>query len=114
MSYQYSLKIECDDKCMHDVTNILGKPSKIISGCWELTLNEEDSDPPISFIEIFLDIIEDKFDFLAKVGISKSDVSIWMLYEYQNECNMEFEPSDLKRLGINEISLCISCWLAAT
>ena len=38
------------------------------------------------------------------------NISIWCLYEYDEQCNMEFQPNELKRLGDAGITLCISCW----
>jgi len=73
----------------------------------------ENSDEQISrfdFINNFLDILEPKFPELEKLKIERSDITIWFLYEYDQQCNMEFNPNDMKRLGENGITLCISCW----
>jgi hypothetical protein len=47
---------------------------------------------------------------LVQHGFDFDEVSIWYLYEYSGQCNMEFEPQDLKRLGNLGVRLCISCW----
>jgi hypothetical protein len=73
-------------------------------------LIEEKLDPPVDFVNTFLYILEGKYGELFKVGVEKSDITIWMYYEYDSQCNLEFLPQDLKRLGDNDISLCISCW----
>jgi hypothetical protein len=44
------------------------------------------------------------------LGISNDDLSIWYLYEYDEQCNMEFHPRQLKKFGELDIVLCISCW----
>jgi len=77
---------------------------------WTYQVIEEQDDPFYDFINIFLDLLEYKYDKLAEIGIKRSDISFWYLYEYDQQCNMEFDPIRLKRLGENGITLCISCW----
>ena len=47
---------------------------------------------------------------LESIGISREDISIWVLYEYEGQCNMEYDPVSMKKIGENGIVLCISCW----
>jgi len=54
--------------------------------------------------------LEGKYDLLSKRGIEKPYISIFMLYEYDGQCNMEFRPEDMKRIGEHGIGFCISCW----
>ncbi len=77
---------------------------------WCFEVQEKESDEYFDFIHHFLDMLEGKYDQLKSMGISKEDISVWLLYEYDNQCNMEFLPDNLKRLGDNGISLCVSCW----
>lgn len=77
---------------------------------WTYQVIEEQKDPFYDFINRFLDLLENKYDKLAEIGIKRSDISFWYLYEYDQQCNMEFDPTRLKRLGDNGITLCISCW----
>ncbi len=58
--------------------------------------------------------MEGKYELLATIGIERKDITIWMLYEYDQQCNLEFDPIRMKRLGDNGIGLCISCWDAGT
>jgi hypothetical protein len=81
-----------------------------ISNTWTYEVIEEQNDPFYDFINKFLDLLEYKYDKLAEIGIKRSDISIWYLYEYDQQCNMEFDPTRLKRLGENGITLCVSCW----
>jgi hypothetical protein len=62
------------------------------------------------FIQLFLGIFENKYDRLLEIGITIYDISVWMLYEYDEQCNMEFNPNQMKRMGENGITLCISCY----
>ena len=77
---------------------------------WVYEKEESNSEFNYDFINRFIDIVEPKFDALSQVGIFREDISIWLLYRYDQQCNMEFLPRDLKRLGDNQIRLCISCW----
>ncbi len=76
---------------------------------WELEIIENETDPYIDFINHFLDILENRYQLLKTIGIDKCDISFWYLNEYDNQCNMGFQPFQLKRMGEHEISLCISC-----
>lgn len=64
---------------------------------YEITTNEEDQ--YFDFINNFLDMLESKYESLAKLKIQRSNISIWLLYEYQQQCNIEFDPIRMKRLG---------------
>jgi hypothetical protein len=96
------------------ITDLLKvKPSNIlgdIPASWVYEIIDEDENTYYDFINEFLDILENKYETLAKLGIERSDITIWYLYEYDQQCNMEFDPKRLKRLGDNGIKLCISCW----
>ena len=108
----YNLKISCSSKGQKEkVSNLLRiKSNKQMSNTWCLEVQEKESDEYFDFVNHFLDILEGKYGQLESIGISKEDISIWLLYEYDNQCNMEFLPNNLKRLGENGISLCVSCW----
>mgnify|MGYP005900678743 FL=1 len=58
----------------------------------------------------FLSLLEGKYEKLESIGISREDISIWVLYEYEGQCNMEYDPESMKKLGESGILLCISCW----
>ena len=67
-------------------------------------------DAYVNCIEYFLDLLEGNYEKLSLVGVERDDISIWLLYEYDQQCNMEFLPHNLKRMGENGIVLCVSCW----
>lgn len=100
------------------ITEIIGvipidkdfKNNQDIPNTWTCQIIVEQNDPFFDFINGFLNLLENKYDKLADIGINRIDISIWYLYEYDQQCNMEFDPIRLKRLGENEITLCISCW----
>ncbi len=91
------------------IDNLSNFPDNIPSS-WAYEVIDDKTDEYFDFINIFLDILETKYSELEKLNIKRSDISIWLLYEYDQQCNMEFDPQRLKRLGDNGITFCISCW----
>ena len=93
-----------------DVARVLGIASTSDMGYWECELKEGASDPPIPFVERFTALLAGKFEALEKVGVSRDDINVRVLYEYDEQCNLEFPPQDLRLLGQAGIGLCVSCW----
>ena len=81
-----------------------------IPSSWSYEVITKEKDPYFDFINNFLDILESKYVKLAELGVQRGDITIWNYYEYDQQCNMEFDPLRLKRLGDNGITFCISCW----
>ncbi len=113
MPYTYTLRIHAPDETHSQISKILGQNPNATHG-WAYQLEEKTEDAPIPFIDTFLDILEGKEAALKECGVGDEDIKIWMIYEYEGQCNMEFAPSDLKKLGEKGISLCISCYEAYT
>jgi hypothetical protein len=109
MELSYLLRIECDSSLIEAVNQILDKQSCSIDD-WEIELIERESDPPTDFVNIFLNVLHDKYDKLLCLGIERRDISIWIYYEYNQQCNMEILPNQMQSLGNNGVVLCISCW----
>jgi len=77
---------------------------------WTYEVIEKENDPYFDYINIFMDVVESKFEQLSKLGIKREDITVWFIYNYDGQCNMEFDPKRLKRLADNDINLCISCY----
>ena len=113
-----SIQILQNEKGVYEsLSNVLNlRPTDLDSefegkfGSWMFSKETKDDAPYFDFINEFLDILEPNFSQLDELEINRNDISLWHLYEYENQCNMEFHPSDLKRLGECVITLCISCW----
>ena len=39
-------------------------------------------------------------------------ISIWHLYEYKDNCYLKYSPDEFKRMGMNGLTLCVSCYNA--
>ena len=108
----YQLQIFCSsDDQLNKISALLNTgPTKQMASTWCLETEEHESEEYFDFINQFLDILEGKYEQLASIGILRKDISLWFLYEYESQCNMEFDPNRLKRLGTEGITLCIPCW----
>jgi hypothetical protein len=104
----------------NQVTDIIGLPPKEHEKFWFQTSDEpstwclqlvEDEEKDIyhDFINIFMDLLEPNFDRLKKLGIDKENILVWLVYEYELQCALEFNPKELERLGKNGIAFNIDC-----
>lgn len=106
----YCLKISYDlDWVPKRISEILGVDSNSSYPIWKLTLVLPE-DQPSDFVSYFLNLLEDKYDSLLEIGIQREDITIWYYYRYDNgQCNLEYSPEEMSRLGENGIRICISC-----
>lgn len=115
MKYFYKLQIDFSPnrKTLDSVNSILGIEYSTEEGNpsqWIYEVEQKEADEYFDFINSFLNILETKYSELEKLNIKRDNISIWMLYEYNHECNMEFDSERMKRIGESGITLCISCW----
>lgn len=108
----YKLRISTEEKFYDNVSSIVELQPISYKYGWSYEILFDERKAQQDIIAIFLDYLEGKYEKLQKLGIKNNDISIWLIYGYHNQCNMEFNPNTLKRLGINNISLCISCYMA--
>jgi hypothetical protein len=109
MRFFYTLRIHTSIENYLYINNLLGVEGKTKNG-WAYEIVENKNDDPINFMDTFLSILENKIEKLQEVNISTSDIEFWLVYEYENQCNLEFDPNELLRIGEKGISLCISCY----
>lgn len=81
-----------------------------VFGIWMYCVDTDDQEPHFDFINVFLDITDQYMDGLKLLGIAKSDITIWLVYEYDQQCSMEFHPEEMTRIGKSGITLCIDCF----
>jgi hypothetical protein len=94
-------------------TPVLAEPSKFSSNIhdlWHYQVDTDEEDEPFHFIDAFLDILEGKYEALAALSVQREDITFWLIYEYKQQCAIEFPPIEMKRLGENGIHLNIDCY----
>ena len=108
--YIYRLQILSSKSYSEEqLNNVIGVSSNFPHADWGIEIIQSGE----NFSEIlvyFLSLLEGKYEKLESIGISREDISIWVLYEYEGQCNMEYDPESMKKLGESGILLCISCW----
>jgi len=111
MKYSYVLRINCDNSCHNEITCLLNcVPTQSTDNRWEFEIVQNCESDYVDYIKIFFDLLGNKYAQLEQIGITRDLIVIWIYYEYDQQCNMEFLPEDLKKIGSNGISLCVSCW----
>ena len=108
--YYYNLIIDAPEDKYGVIDGILGVKSNYPEAGWGLQLTEKEEEDHVFFIDYFLSILNERYEQFEKIGITRENISIWVLYEYEGQCNMEFLPMDIYNLGKEGITLCISCW----
>ena len=108
----YELRITTEEKFYEKVSSIVELQPESYKQGWSYEIVFEERKEYYDIIAKLLDSLEGKYEELQKLGIETNDISIWLIYGYHNQCNMEFEPKTLERLGKRGITLCISCYEA--
>ena len=105
----YRILILCDIEKKKKIDIILGESNNDPEIGWGLII-EEDSPNFNQALDYFIDLIKNNLVELNVVGISIDRITFWYMYEYDQQCNMEFHPDIMKKIGELGIVLCISCW----
>ena len=108
MKNVYYLQIEVEFSKIHLIDKIMGIKHNTISSSWQYMIVEKEA--TISYIYLFMDLLEGKYKDLLEIGISRNMITIWRMYSYDTQCNFEYSPLELKRLGDSGIVLNIVCW----
>ena len=109
MASFYRLLIQCDLEKKREIDVVLGESNDTPGIGWGMLI-EEDSPKFNQALSLFIDLIDNNLLKLKEIGVSTSEISFWYMYEYEQQCNMEFSPDITKRIGELGIVLCISCW----
>lgn len=108
----YQLRIDVDEKHYIGVSSLIELKPKNYDHGWLYEIILEEQPPGYDAIGKFLLSLGNKFELLEKFGVKQKDISIWVIYAYNGQCNMEFSPDILRRLGESGVALCISCYEA--
>lgn len=105
----YEMQIKCDTGKKQEIEKILGKSHRDYETDWHLIV-EESSPKFHSALNSFMSIVETNLDKLNTIGIMSEEIVFWYMYEYEQQCNMEFHPDFTRKIGELGIVFCISCW----
>lgn len=110
--YYYSLRIDAPEDLYDEIDTILGVKSNFSPAAgWGLELTYKKDEPEdVYFIDYFLSKLKGKYQELEKIGVTRDDITVWMLYEYKGQCNMWFPAKAIYELGKEGIDFAISCW----
>jgi hypothetical protein len=97
------IKIKSEKENYPKINQIFNINSTDFNSFWEYSV-------PSSSIKEAYTILQERFELLESINISKDDISLWLYYKYDNQCNMEFMPVELNLLSKLNIAFCISCW----
>lgn len=103
------LRIDCVENVYTIISEILGVKVDDYNNGWiyEVKVNELSY---IDIIKMFLNILNNKYEELNTLQITKDDITFWILIENDGQTNMEFDSELMKNLGKTGVSLCISFW----
>ncbi len=109
MSSEYILRIDTEREKYDSLSSLLGVVPTSTKSYWEYSIYEQ-SDLYPQALAHFLDLLQGGIKKIDTMGIRRDALSLWYLYEYEEQCNIEFSPYQLKGLGELGVVLCISCW----
>lgn len=108
--YYYEIRIlDISERQIQQISDILGVNSCSESGSWNYVVKKGD-DESYSFSEAFLSILDGKYGRLEQIGVVRNQITFWVIYAYEGQCNMEFSSEEMLRMGQEGITLCVSCW----
>lgn len=109
--HYYKLEIDVQNKNnLIKLNGLLGVTGKTLGETqWYYEFEERDDDEYYDFATNFHKILNPNIDSLKTLGISKDDITIWYMYEYKQQCNIELDASQIKKIASLGVTLCISC-----
>jgi hypothetical protein len=105
----YRLQIKCNKEQQEKLDFILGKSNDFSEVSWSLVV-EEDSPVFTTALDHFSNLITNNLVKLKEIEVSMDMITFWVMYEYEQQCNLEFWPDMTKKIGELGVVLCISCW----
>lgn len=110
MEIYCSLRIRTKSK-VEIVNKIMKKKSHTkYDNSWSIDINATKKKSYWEVLNTLIDLVENKIPALQLEGIQKDDVTLWLICGFSGQCNLEFNPKTLERIGNNGITFCISCY----
>jgi len=74
---------------------------------WIYDITEDET---TDYVDFFIQFIKKNKEKLQNNGITSDDITVWLLYEYEQQCSLRISAKDMELLGEENIVLCVSCW----
>ena len=97
------IRIDAEESKFSALDSIFEKKEATDTAFWEFSISS-------ALLKDAFDLLYRKLDRLKELKIEKSDISLWIFYEYKDQCNFELSVQDIKYLFELGIAFCISCW----
>jgi len=97
----YELRILCDSKTKGEIEREIDKSDRDFEVNWYKKFTSESM--ALKETKIILDRV-------STLNVPNEDITLWLFYAYENECNLEFDTLFLELISELGISFCISCW----
>lgn len=108
--YKLQIKSSSIEKT-EKLSNLLSiKESKISGFSWILEKVDDFKGEYFDIIDYYIKILIKNSNLFKSSEFNNTEITLWILYEYKNQCNLEFSSVDLKKISDLGIHLCISCW----
>ena len=110
MNIYCSLRIKVNQNLVA-FENIVNMKSHIkTSNTWVLNIEASEQNSYPNILNHFCDIIENYFEELVSLGLSKNDITIWLIFQIEKneQMNIEFNADLMARLSKNAKAFCIS------
>lgn len=80
---------------------------KQVGNIWIYEITE---DVTTDYVDFFIQFIKRNKNQMKLGGITSDEITIWLLYEYEQQCLLCISNKNMKLLTEENIELCIDCW----
>jgi len=108
MEIIYQVRIGTDH--IASIDSLLGTVSESRDGFWIKSIHQKEGEQGVDFTKIFRDLIEPHLSSIRQLTWSEQAISVWVLYEYDQQCNFELSADNMRDILAIEAYFCISCW----
>ena len=109
---KYELRINFSEKLKDEISNnnILFSLLKPKYDYYVFSIDDEETQEKHGVFEEIYSVYR-KAEYLFNINVIKDcDISFWLLFEYENQRNIEFSFDEVLILSKMRCTVCISCW----
>lgn len=111
MQIYYSIRIEANRNIHDSISRILMVDPTKTKNYWEYEITFKDEyKEGYNLSQLIKLLTPSRIKQLENLGIPIANISIWIVVEYEDQCNLFFPNKELKDIANLGIDLCISCY----